>query len=77
MRRVQLTLDDDLVETVDELVRELHTTRSAFTRDALRNAIAKYHITELEQKHRQGYEAHATTETEFGIWEEEQDWGDH
>jgi metal-responsive CopG/Arc/MetJ family transcriptional regulator len=76
MRTVQMTLDDDLVEEVDEIAKKLQTTRSAFTREALRNAIAQYHITDLEQKHREGYEAHPTTESEFGVWEEEQDWGD-
>jgi metal-responsive CopG/Arc/MetJ family transcriptional regulator len=76
MRTVQMTLDDDLVEAVDEIAKKLQTTRSAFAREALRNAVAKYHITDLELKHRQGYEAHPTTEAEFGVWEEEQDWGD-
>jgi len=32
MRTIQMTLDDDLVKTVDKIARELKTTRSAFTR---------------------------------------------
>jgi metal-responsive CopG/Arc/MetJ family transcriptional regulator len=36
MRTIQMTLDDELVESVDKLVKELNTSRSAFTRDALR-----------------------------------------
>jgi len=39
MRTVQMTLDEKLVEEVDKLVGELKTTRSAFTRDALRQAL--------------------------------------
>ena len=39
MRTIQMTLDDDLVQTVDEIVRALNTTRSAFTRKALQEAI--------------------------------------
>jgi len=35
MKTVQMTLDDELVEAVDALVKKLHTTRSAFTRKAL------------------------------------------
>ncbi|UCC54973.1 MAG: ribbon-helix-helix protein, CopG family, partial [Anaerolineaceae bacterium] len=35
MRTIQMTLDDDLVKKVDAIANELHTTRSAFTRDAL------------------------------------------
>jgi metal-responsive CopG/Arc/MetJ family transcriptional regulator len=32
MRTIQMTLDDDLVDSVDHIVKELKTTRSAFTR---------------------------------------------
>lgn len=39
MRTIQMTLDDDLVDSVDQVVREQHTSRSAFTRDALRDAL--------------------------------------
>ena len=42
MRTVQMTLDDDLVDAVDVIVKEIKTTRSAFTRAALRDAIEKY-----------------------------------
>jgi len=35
MRTIQMTLDDELVESVDKVVKELKTTRSAFTRSAL------------------------------------------
>lgn len=36
MRTIQMTLDDELVEAVDQVVKKLKTTRSAFTRMALR-----------------------------------------
>lgn len=76
MRTVQMTLDDDLVESVDKIVKELSTTRSAFTRAALRDAIHRFNVRQLEAKHRRGYELHRATEGEFSVWEEEQDWGD-
>ena len=76
MRTVQMTLDDDLVESVDRIVEELKTTRSAFAREALRDAIHRFNIRQLEAKHRKGYELHPATEDEFSVWEEEQDWGD-
>lgn len=75
MRTIQMTLDDDLVETVDKIVTELKTTRSAFTRDALREAINNYRIRQLEAQHRRGYESHPVNEMEFRVWEEEQNWG--
>lgn len=76
MRTIQMTLDDELVTTVDRVVSRLKTTRSAFTRDALREAVAAYTVKRLEQKHRAGYEKHPVTNDELGRWEEEQAWGD-
>lgn len=75
MRTIQMTLDDDLVEAVDRVSKELSTSRSAFTRKALRNALIRYKIEKLERKHRQGYEKYPTSADEFSIWESEQDWG--
>ncbi len=76
MKTVQMTLDDDLVEEVDKIVKEIKTTRSAFTRTALREAIKNLNVSRLEQKHRRGYEIHPVKKDEFSIWEEEQDWVD-
>lgn len=76
MKTVQMTLDDDLVKAVDRVSKELHTSRSAFTRKALREAISKYGIEQLERKHRQGYEQHPISSDEFSVWEAEQAWGD-
>lgn len=76
MRTVQMTLDDDLVKEVDRVSKRLRTTRSAFARKALREALARYRVTELERKHRQGYEQHPVAAGEFSVWEDEQAWGD-
>jgi metal-responsive CopG/Arc/MetJ family transcriptional regulator len=71
-----MTLDDELVETVDKLVKELQTTRSAFTRNALREAVDRFYIERLETEHRKGYERYPVSKDEFSVWEKEQDWGD-
>ncbi len=76
MRTIQMTLDDDLVKRVDAIANEINTTRSAFTRDALREAVKQYTIRHLELKHRQGYAAHPVNKDEFSVWEKEQKWGD-
>ncbi len=76
MKTVQMTLDEDLVLAVDKVVKKIHTTRSAFTRDALREAIGKFHSSRLEQQHHRGYEIHPVSKLEFSMWEDEQDWGD-
>lgn len=71
-----MTLDEDLVKSVDKLVKELDTTRSEFTRKALRDAIKKFNISILEDKHRKGFKNNPTKKGEFKIWESEQAWGD-
>jgi metal-responsive CopG/Arc/MetJ family transcriptional regulator len=76
MRTIQMTFDDDLIKSVDQLVKECKTTRSAFTRNALREAIDRFNIRRLEDKHRKGYELHPVNKREFSVWENEQDWGD-
>ena len=76
MRTIQMTLDDELVKKVDIIASELNTTRSAFTRDALREAVRQYNIRRLELKHRQGYSVHPVNQEEFSVWEDEQNWGD-
>lgn len=76
MRTVQMTLDDELVERVDNIVKELKTTRSAFTRQALQEAIERFNVRRLEEKHRRGYELHPVAQGEFSVWEKEQVWGD-
>ena len=76
MKTVQMTLEEDLVRSVDRVAKKIHTTRSAFTRDALRDALRKFNVSRLENQHRKGYEIHPVNKKEFSVWEEEQAWGD-
>lgn len=76
MKTVQMTLEDSLVEDVDRAASDLGTTRSAFTRDALRAALTNLKERELERRHRAGYERHPVKPGEFDGWEDEQVWGD-
>lgn len=76
MKTIQMTLDEDLVKAVDRISKQLNTSRSAFTRKALREAIARHSIEQQERKHRQGYEKCPVAADEFSVWESEQDWGD-
>jgi metal-responsive CopG/Arc/MetJ family transcriptional regulator len=76
MRTIQMTLDDDLVKAVDRVSKQLHTSRSAFTRKALREALERHNLEQLERKHRMGYERQPVTADEFTVWENEQEWGD-
>ena len=76
MRTIQMTLDDDLVTAVDRVSKELRTSRSAFARKALRDALARCTLEQLEHKHRRGYERDPVAADEFSVWETEQSWGD-
>jgi len=74
MKTVQMTLDEELIARVDRAARRLKTTRSGFTREALREALK--HITTLqrEAQHRRGYASHPEREDEFSEWATEQVW---
>lgn len=74
MKTVQITLDEPLAEEVDRAVEKLGTTRSGFTRDALRGALLRIEVEEQEQRHRRGYEKHPVQPGEFDAWEDEQVW---
>jgi metal-responsive CopG/Arc/MetJ family transcriptional regulator len=76
MKTVQMTLDEHLVKAVDSAARKLGTTRSGFTREALRSALKEVRIKELESKHREGYKHKPVRPGEFSNWEAEQIWGD-
>ena len=76
MITVQMTLDENLVKAVDRISKQLHTNRSAFTRKALREALDRLSLEQLEHKHHQGYQQHPAEADEFFVWETEQAWGD-
>lgn len=71
-----MTLDERLVDRVDRAARKLGKTRSAFTRDALRDALVRLATLEKERRHRQGYEARPVQAGEFDDWSKEQAWPD-
>ena len=76
MKTVQMTLDETLVEDVDRAASSLGTTRSAFTRDALRSALSQLRRKELEARHRAGYERNPVIPGELDAWHDEQVWPD-
>jgi len=71
---VQITLDENLRASVDKVVKRLGTTRSAFTRQALKTALREVRMNELEQKHREGYKRKPVKHGEFSDWKTEQVW---
>ena len=74
LKTIQMTLDEDLVEEIDKVVRKLGTTRSAFARDAFRAAIGEIIEKKMEIKHQHGYIREPVRSREFSAWESEQVW---
>ncbi len=74
MKTVQMTLDEDSIAEVDRIATQLGSTRSAFTREALRQAIKQIELEKRERKHREGYARRPISSEEFSDWEEEQVW---
>jgi len=72
MKTVQMTLDENLIQAVDKVAKRMGTTRSGFTREALKLAVEKVQLTELERKHREGYQRKPVKPGEFRHWEHEQ-----
>jgi predicted transcriptional regulator len=76
VKTVQMTLEPELVRAVDRAARKAGTTRSGFTRQALRQALERMEEEELERRHREGYEKKPVQAGEFDTWASEQEWGD-
>jgi metal-responsive CopG/Arc/MetJ family transcriptional regulator len=76
MKTIQMTIDEPLLNEVDQAIQELKTTRSAFIRAALQLALMQHAVSKLEQQHAEGYAKHPITPGEFDVWESEQAWGE-
>lgn len=75
-RTIQMTIDETLLEEVDSTSVQLGTNRSAFIREALRQALERFRTAELERQHAAGYARHPVEPGEFDVWQAEQAWGD-
>jgi metal-responsive CopG/Arc/MetJ family transcriptional regulator len=71
-----MTIDEPLLAEVDAVIQALETTRSAFIREALQQALRRYRVLQLEQSHAAGYARHPVEPGEFDVWESEQAWGE-
>jgi len=71
-----MTLEPELVERVDRAAQKLGTTRSAFTRRALKEALERLRVKVAEERHRRGYARKPVKRGEFDGWERYQVWPD-
>lgn len=76
MKTIQMTMDSELIERVDARARSLGTSRSAFAREALREALRRHEERELEARHVAGYRRMPPEPGEFDVPEADHAWGD-
>ena len=76
MKTIQMTIDEQLLEQVDNAVSELQINRSAFICNALHLALQELHIHKLEVQQARGYRRQPVAATELAEWEPEQVWGE-
>lgn len=76
MKTIQMTIDEPLLTRVDETIKNLNMTRSAFIREALEMALRYHQILEMEKRHAEGYARRPIEPGEFDIWTDEQTWVD-
>lgn len=75
MKTIQMTIDESLLKQVDQTVQELQTTRSAFIRQALLQAMRQFQLLRLEERDAAGYQIKPAQAGETNEWLPEQDWG--
>jgi len=76
MKLIRITMDEDLLRKVDEIIKKKKITRSIFIRESIVYYLKRKRILEMEKKHREGYEKKPVLQDEFFKWENEQDWVD-
>jgi metal-responsive CopG/Arc/MetJ family transcriptional regulator len=74
MKTVQMTIDEGLIAEVDRVAAAQGKSRSAFTREALRTALASANERQLEEQHRLGYQRQPVEPGEFGDWGDDEAW---
>jgi metal-responsive CopG/Arc/MetJ family transcriptional regulator len=74
MKTVQMTINEELLSEVDEVIQSLRTTRSAFIREVLQLALHHYHIDRLEKQQAEGYARYPSAAGDVDEWAAEQVW---
>jgi metal-responsive CopG/Arc/MetJ family transcriptional regulator len=75
IKTIQMTIDEELLSSVDALVQELGTSRSALIRESLAEMLRRHRIREMEARHIRGYELYPVQPGEFDDFQAEQVWG--
>ncbi|MGH2609758.1 MAG: ribbon-helix-helix domain-containing protein [Tepidiformaceae bacterium] len=79
MKNIQMTIDEPLLERMDEAAERLKMARSAFIREAVEKRLDDLQEAEWDRQHREAYERMPLTAEEladFEAMQKLQDWGE-
>ena len=76
MKNVQISLDENLIETVDRLAASYKTSRSAVVRDALRHWIRDKEIEEFEDQWIRSIKQNPDDSKDVEVWKRAQHWSE-
>lgn len=76
MKTIQMTIEDNLLDEIDEAVKALDTTRSAFLRDAAKIRLRKLKFEEMDRQYAESFKRLPHQSEEIEDWSEVQDWGE-
>jgi len=76
LRTVKIQISEKLLRQLEDAARRRGTSRAAFARKTLQDALNFPEQAELEKKHRLGYRRKPVAPGEFDSWEAEQVWPD-
>ncbi len=71
-----MTIDENLLQRVDETAYMIQKNRSAFIREALELALSHYYLQQLEKQDAAGYARIPAQVAEVEDWLPKQMWGD-
>jgi metal-responsive CopG/Arc/MetJ family transcriptional regulator len=76
VKNVQISFDEDLLDTVDELAASSHLTRSAIVREALRNWVRQREVKNFEEEWVAKLKETPQDLREAEAWAEAESWSD-
>ncbi len=76
MKTIQMTIDEPLLEEVDQAATREKMARSAFIRIALIRELRRRREASLDRQHEAAYRLHPQTCEEVEEWDSERVWGD-
>jgi metal-responsive CopG/Arc/MetJ family transcriptional regulator len=75
MKNVQITMEEDLLATVDRVASSIRQSRSAVVREALKRWLKDQEVRQFEEDWIASLKSRPQDESEVEAWAEAEDWG--